>query len=88
MKFAWAYPPAKFEEGKWYGSRNDRFRPMKVVKRNEKTIVMSDGRNTYRMKIRKGWNEHEYAFYYMWSEEDAYWATLASTREGQKGERK
>ena len=76
MNFPWAYPVAHFEEGKCYESCDPNRLPMKVIKRCNKTIVVAIGNYVYRMKIRKAWNDIEYAFYYMSSKEEAYWATL------------
>lgn len=81
MKFNWAYPIAHFEEGKWYESRNPSLPCMKVIKRTDKAVTMSDETHIYKMKIRKAWNDIEYVFHYTSSKENAYYATLEIKKE-------
>lgn len=81
MKFDFAYPISHFEEGEWYQSLYEQLPSIKIVKRCDKTIIATqDGNRYFRMRIRKGWNDCEYAFPYTSSKDKAYWATLKENR--------
>ena len=80
MNFPWAYTPSLFKEGEWYESCNEFLPAVKIIKRCNKTIVVSDGIHSWRMRTRKGWNDCEYAFHYTSSKSNAYWATLKTIK--------
>ena len=51
---------ARFEVGKTYENNDGRFDPVTVISRTPKTVTVTNGPHTWRMKVRTDANGNEY----------------------------